>query len=145
MVNKAINLSAYQGTPPSDGSADRRIVGGPLYSVTDALALLGKGESALVAWTRKCADDLERLTLDIPDVQTLIREALQFGRYRNSEWCVQKPTGPWAACDAYQLERSEWVEAAHKNIIFEYYIKFAIGKTGKLLLVVSCHESQDRG
>lgn len=145
MVNKAINVSAYQGIPPPDGAADRRIAGGPLYSVTDVLALLGTGESALVPWTRKCKDDLMRLALDIPGVQELIREALQHGRYRNSEWCVQNPTGPWVACDAYQLRRSEWVEAAYKDMSFEYYVKFAIGKTGKLLLIVSCHESQDRG
>ena len=56
-----------------------------------------------------------------------------------------KPSGPWAACDAYQLWHNEWVQAAYKEMCFEYYIKFAIGKSGKLLLLVSCHEPQDRG
>lgn len=64
------------------------------------------------------------------------------GQYVNSQWCVQKPTGPWAACDGYRLFRDEWVEYAHKEMRYEYYVKFAIGKTGKLLLLVSCHLSR---
>lgn len=145
MVNNVKNLSAFLGAPPLSEQADRRIAAGPLYVAADVLALLKQGDAALIPWTRKCKDDLMRLMLEISDAQALVREALQSGHYRNSEWCVQSPSGPWAACDAYTLRRAEWVQAAHKEMIFEYYIKFAIGKTGKLLLLVSCHEPQDRG
>jgi hypothetical protein len=145
MVNNTRNLSAYSGTPPPQEQGDRHIADGPLYHVADVLALLDQGEAALVPWTRKCKDDLLRLALDVSDAQALVREALENGCYRNSEWCVQQPSGPWAACDAYQLWHNEWVQAAYKEMCFEYYIKFAIGKSGKLLLLVSCHEPQDRG
>ncbi|MDD5035600.1 MAG: hypothetical protein PHE55_12670 [Methylococcaceae bacterium] len=145
MVNTRKNLSAYTGTPPSDDQADRSIVGGPLYAKADVLAVLTQGESSVVPWTCKCKDDVLRLALDADDLRALVKEAVQGGRYVQSEWCVQQPNGPWAACDAYQLFRSEWVQAAHKNMRFEYYVKFAMGRTGKLLLLVSCHLSQDRG
>lgn len=145
MVNNLMNLSAYQGDPPANERSSRVITGGPLYATKDVLALMAQGECALVPWTRKCKDDLMRLSFDLSDAHALVQEALNHGRYRSSEWCQQQPTGPWAACDAYQVRRDEWVQAAHKEMMFEYYIKFAIGKTGKLLLLVSCHEPQDRG
>lgn len=145
MVNNPYNLSAFDGQPPSGERDDRRISGGPLYLAVEVLALLGQGEKVLVPWTRKCKNDLMRLSLDNEGALELVCEALRNGRYRNSEWCEQQPSGPWAACDAYQLSRREWVEAAHKEMTFDYFIKFAIGKTGKVLLLVSCHEPQDRG
>jgi len=144
MVNNRGNLSAYSGLPPTSAQASRDIAGGPLYQPAEVRALLEKGEAAIVPWTRKCKNDLLRLSLDLTDAQALVREALQQGRFRNSEWCEQQPNGPWAACDAYQLLRKEWVKAAYKEMAFEYYVKFAIGKTGKLLLLVSCHEPQER-
>ncbi len=144
MVNNIKNLSRYDGAPPATWE-DRVIDGGPLYPIEEVLRALELGESALVPWTRKCSDDLMRLALEIDDAVELVREALGSGRYRNSEWCVQSPSGPWAACDAYELRRREWIDAAHKHMVFECYVKFAIGRTGKVLLLVSCHTSEDRG
>ncbi len=144
MVNNPTNLSAYDGQPPSVGHVSLRIAGGPLYTKEQVLALVERGAAALVPWTRKCKNDLQRLALDSEGALELVHEALCGGRFRNSEWCVQQPSGPWAACDAYQLSRREWVPAAHKEMTFEYFIKFAVGKTGKLLLLVSCHEPQNR-
>lgn len=139
MVNSLINLSAYEGTPPADETHSRRIKGGPLYSQDEVLAAINQGEQALIAWTRKCKDDLLRQSMDLTDAAKLVRDALSQGRFHNAQWCQQKPSGPWAACDAYSLKRKEWVPAAHKHFIYEYYVKFAVGKTGKLLLLVSCH------
>lgn len=144
MVNNSNNISAYQGMPPSS-AGDRRnpISGGPLYQPEEVLALLDKGDDQTVLWTRKCKNDVQVvLAYEMAEVRSLVREAITQGRYINSEWCVQKPTGPWAACDSYKIERSEWVEHAHKDMRIEYYVKFAIGKTGKILLLVSCHLSQ---
>ncbi len=145
MVNKRMNVSAYPCDPPADAQTNRRIPEGPLYRKEDVLAVLRQGDRALITWTRKCSNDLQRLGFDIGDASTLIGEALSTGRYRNSEWCQQHPSGPWAACDAYQVTRMEWVHAAHKDMKFDYYVKFGIGKTGKILLIVSCHEPQERG
>lgn len=97
------------------------------------------------AWTRKCKDDLQKYFLDAEDAAGLLSEALQYGRYRDSEWCEQRPTGPWAACDAYTLMRKEWIPHAHKELQIEYYLKFAIARTGTVILLVSCHLPEDRG
>lgn len=47
-------------------------------------------------WTRKRKDDLQKYTLDAADTVELLTEALQHGRYRDLEWCEQRPTGPRA-------------------------------------------------
>jgi hypothetical protein len=68
-----------------------------------------------------------------------IKVALNKGFYTGSEWCKAQPTGPWAACDAYTLSRDEWIEATHSYMHIDYYLKFAISKTGTLLLSASNH------
>lgn len=143
MVNNVTNVSSYKGLPPTKAGNNRHYIsGGPLYPVESILTLLDAGESATILWTRQCINDVQQLAFDIVDLQKLIKEAITQGQYVNSEWCVQQPTGPWAACDGYRLCRNEWVEYAHKEMRCEYYVKFAIGKTGKLLLLVSCHLSR---
>lgn len=141
MVNNVLNVSAYEGEPPSETSESRIYIEGPLYSVANVLEILDLGDVQTHLWTRRCIQDVENLVLDIPEVQVLLKQAITQGEYLNSEWCVQRPTGPWAACDGYRLFRNEWVEYAHREMRFEYYVKFAIGKTGKILLLVSCHTS----
>lgn len=144
MVNNALNVSAYQGSPPNSATVkDQRIYieGGPLYPVDDVLALLAAGDGQTLLWTRKCKNDVAQLTFEIADLRELLRQGLTKAQYLNSEWCVQKPTGPWAACDSYRLRRNEWIKHAHREMCIEYYVKFAIAKTGRLLLLVSCHTS----
>jgi len=138
MVNNVTNVSAYQGTPPQDG-ANLTISGGPIYSVADVEAALANGESSIVAWTRKCTNDVQSLSLDADDLAELVRLAIHSGQFKGSQWCKQRPSGPWAACDAYRLNRLEWAEYANKEMHFSYYIKFALSKTGAIVLLVSCH------
>lgn len=143
MVNNAVNVSAYEGTPPASREEGRvHIDSGPLYDKSTVLALLDQGDEHTKLWTKKCIQDVQRLEFDIEDVRALLKQALLNGRYVNSEWCVQNPTGPWAACDSYCLVRAEWNDHAYKDMHYEYYVKFAINKAGKLLLLVSCHLSQ---
>lgn len=142
MVN-TVNVSAYKGTPPQEPSVDGRhyIEGGPIYSLEDLESLLDQGENLLRLWTKDCVKDVQNLfDGDLSGVLELLKTiAADKARYLKSEWCVQKPTGPWAACDSYQILREEWIQHAHKYMSIEYYVKFAIGKTGSLLLVISCH------
>lgn len=42
-------------------------------------------------------------------------------------------------CDAYKVTRKEWIENAGKYIPMTYYLKFAISKTGHILLMASNH------
>jgi len=64
---------------------------------------------------------------------------MQSRRFLGAQWCVQRANGPWAACDAYSLVRREQISHAHQVMDIAYYIKLAMAKTGKRLLVVSCH------
>lgn len=141
-----MNISKYSGIPPKDGAdkSARKIEGGPLYSKEEIEPLLSNNGSSVVAWTNKCKADLQKESLDVSDVAQFIARCLKSGRFKGSEWCKQKPTGPWAACDAYQVFIGRWVDAAHKEMEFEYYIKFAIAKTGKVLMTVSCHGPEER-
>ncbi|VWB96583.1 hypothetical protein BPS26883_04671 [Burkholderia pseudomultivorans] len=139
MVNNRTNVGKWQGTPPPEPGEDRKISGGPLYSLDDLEPLLAAGKVAL--WTKDCAKDAANLGFDLDDVAALIREAIVHGRYIDSEWCQGKPTGPWAACDAYSLRRTEWNEFARRDLTCDYFVKFAIGKTGNVVITISCHTS----
>jgi hypothetical protein len=145
MVN-TMNVSKYSDAPPPEGvdNAARKIKGGPLYSKEEILPLLANDGSAVIAWTNKCKADLQKESLDVTDVAQYIRVCLRSGTFKGSEWCKQKPTGPWAACDAYQIFVNKWLDTARREMEFEYYVKFAIAKTGKLLLTVSCHGPEER-
>jgi hypothetical protein len=143
MVNN-VNVSCYNGTPPQVEDSNRKITDGPLYSPDELLILLEKGEDALRAWSQKCIKDQQKYGLTLEDTLELIQIALQEGVFWGSEWCIQKPSGPWAACDAYRLSRPEWIQHAHKDMRIEYYVKFAIAKTGVIILIASCHPSENR-
>lgn len=144
MVNKTI-VSRFTGDLPLDEGACRKIADGPLYPAGEVLALLDRErEQAIELWTRKCKSDVQKYGLNLDDLYGLLDEALRNGSYRGSEWCVQRPNGPWAACDAYRLFRNEWIENARKFMKMEYYLKFAMARSGQLLLLVSCHLSEDR-
>ena len=138
MVSKKI-VSLY-GTKLPEVDQEREIKGGPLYDKDRVLRLLTE-EGNIIVWTLKCGSDLQYLGIDLEDVAELIRTGLEKGIFLGSQWCEQKKNGSWAACDAYSISRLEWSSLVHKGISVEYYIKFAINKTDKLLLLVSCHLS----
>ncbi len=141
MVSKKI-VSLYGAELPEAGKK-REIQDGPLYGKDQILPLLTEEEN-IIAWTRKCREDLQKWRFDMEDVAELISICLDEGEFLGSEWCEQGESGLWVACDAYRVVRLEWSYIAHKGISFEYYIKFAINKTGKLVLMVSCHPSSFR-
>ena len=129
------NLSAHAGDPPKDGGS-RKVTGGPLYKLAEIQALAATPD-AVKLWTEKCRRDVANLTLDAADVGAMLQELTERD-YRDSEGC-DNGKGAWAACDAYNLRRNEYVETAGKTYRIEYFLKFALSKTGKLMLMVSCH------
>ena len=131
-----IKLSAYNGEPPGDGKA-RKIAGGPLDDLAkiEALTML---PDAVKLWTARAGRDVANLAMDLDDVGDMIRELTE-RNYHSSEWCCNGKS--YAACDAYTLKRSEYIEHAGKRFPMEYFVKFAESKTGKLVLIVSCHTS----
>lgn len=145
MVNNTI-LSRFTAALPTNGSiAARRIKGGGLYDRLEVLEMLdGKSSEVVIPWTRKCGEDLQKFAMNRSDAAHLLLLCMREGIFLGSEWCQQKPNGAWAACDAYTVAYREWNEAARKNFLIEYYLKFAIGRTGKVLLVASCHPSENR-
>lgn len=140
MVKDVILSRSFQPELILNTGSNRRITGGPLYAVSDVVAV--SSAQTLRFATRKAISDVQKLSLCEEELAQLIQRAVQGGRYRSSEWCELGRTGTtvsWAACDAYTLSVDEWSEAAGKFFSIEYYLKFAIGKTGLMLLVVSCH------
>lgn len=136
MVSSII-LSRYREGLDPDFVGRQKIAGGPLYSSVDVLPLL-KTES-IIAWTSKCIKDLQKWSLDTEDIVELIKLAVTNGRYKDSEWCQQKPNGSWAACDAYTVIEERWNENTKQYQDTEFYLKFAIGKLGNVILTISCH------
>lgn len=136
--------SRFAGPPPPDARM-RIIPSGPLYPPSEVLKLIKQiSEDDVIAWTEKCILDLQNLNLDARDLMELVTIAVTRGRFRKSEWCIQAPNGPWAACDAYSLVRKEFIEKAYREMDVEYYLKFAISLTGAVLLIISCHPPEDR-
>jgi hypothetical protein len=130
------NLSAYSGEPPGDGKT-RKIDGGPLYDLARIKALSGLPD-AVNLWTAKARRDVANLAMAPADVGAMIRQLTERD-YRDSEWCDNGQN--CAACDAYALTRDEYMEHAGKSFRMVYFLKFAESKTGKLVLIVSCHTS----
>lgn len=149
MVNTLINISAYPESIPADAAqegADLTIRGGPLYESRQVLALVRHDGGQVEPWTKKCVKDLrEKFSIDHDGAAELVREAITSGNFRNSSWCRGNKETLWAACDAYVLKREEYIRHAHKYMEIEYYVKFAIHQSGKLLLLISCHNPEDRG
>lgn len=144
MVNNMI-VSRYAEAPQNFQANNRAIHGGPLYAGEEVLALIRDVEGQpIIPWTRKCIEDIQNLVLSELDLNELIQIAVTTGTFRGSEWCQRQAAGPWAACDAYSLVRREWMARAYKEMDIDYYIKFAIAKTGKVVLVASCHLHEDR-
>lgn len=135
MVRKFI-LSEYSANLPEEiGRA--KISGGPLYDLARVQALV-QGEDPLQAWTEKCRKDVRKwFDDDLRRVAELIGH-LKRTDYIDSEWC-ENGKGAVAACDAYSIGHLETAPATGQSVRMEYFLKFAVGKTGKLLLVVSCH------
>ena len=109
--------------------------------------LSGDVAEAVKVVTRKCRRDLRNLDVEPEEIPGLVRYALTNGRYRASVWCLlsedrnRANTLSWAACDDYIVSRSEWIPQSGRRMDIEFYVKFAIGQSGSLLLLISYHPS----
>ena len=129
-------VSEYSFKPPTEFGRFK-IAGGPLYDLA-RVQLLVEDENNLLSWTSKCRNDVVKFfSGDLAEVVDLIQR-LKPANYRDSEWC-ENGKGSMVACDAYTVQRTEVMPATGKQETFEYFLKFAISKSGVLVLVVSCH------
>ena len=137
MVIFVVDSEYSQGPPTEFGRF--KIGASPLYDLNRVQALI-EDENNLLAWTQKRRNDVFKFfSGNYAEVADLIQR-LKPGDYIDSEWC-ENGKGRIAACDAYAVQRIEEVPTTGKRETFEYFLKFAIGKTGVLVLVVSCHAS----
>ena len=135
MVNKFIVSEYSSGLPSESGRV--KIAGGPLYDLARVQAIV-EDETRLLTWTDKCRKDVFKLfDDDLGEVAGLI-QCLKASDYIDSEWC-ENGRNAMAACDAYSIRRMEVIAATGKAMPVEYFLKFAIGKAGNLVLLVSCH------
>jgi hypothetical protein len=121
MVNDII-LSRFKDDPPaslSDG--ERRIYTGPLYPPEEVIALLSDSAEIRPS-TEDCFKDIQCLELDNEDLAELLDKAVKTGRYRKSIWCQLKGR-TIAACDDYVVTEKTWIEAVHKEMECEIYLK----------------------
>jgi hypothetical protein len=128
VVSEYIGPSACQGV-------NEKIAGGPLYDL-ERVRGLAQGGAGILLWTRRCVTKVAALAWDESDVARLLDE-LNPRHYIDSEWCDNGKA--WAAADAYSIKRLEWIPHVNKSMLIEYFIKFAIGSRGNVVLTVSCH------
>jgi hypothetical protein len=135
---KIIILSEYSLNPPKElGTGRIKIANGPLYDLKRVKTLL-EHEDDLNLWTEKCRKDVHKwFDADHQRVIALIK-TLKTDDYIDSEWC-ENGKGAIAACDAYRIQSTEPALATGQLLRMEYFLKFAISKTGKVVLLVSCH------
>lgn len=134
---KIFVLSEYSTSPPSESGTGRiKIDGGPLYDLSRVQSLAMGG--GLNTWTDRCDKTIYELFGGNLDAVASLMLALQPSNFRDSEWC-SNGRNAWAACDAYSIRRVEWVATVNKEMSIEYFLKFAVSKTGQLVLLVSCH------
>lgn len=136
-------LSRYTLNAPAQPGRVK-ISGGPLYPRDEVKALANPAQLKLV--TRKCIQDVRNLYEGVRDeydsdlamAADLLLRLDTAGRYVDSEWC-DNGKGGLAACDAYEVRRADLIPATGERRQVRYFVKFAVGKTGQLLLMVSCH------
>lgn len=102
---------------------------------------------AITVITNDCALDMQRHLLEKCDVADFI-ELLSDKCYLNSSWCMasQRPgvrvsdEARWYPCDSYCLEVIREMDDS-TTIENKFYIKMCKSASGKMLLMVSMHES----
>ena len=133
---KMFIVSEYSTNPPTE-SGRVKIAEGPLYGLARVQALIQQ-ENQLQAWTEKCRKDIRKWFDDDWQRVSDILGSLKNADYIDSEWC-ENGRGAIAACDAYSCHVTETAPATGKSLRMEYFVKFAVSKTGTLVLMVSCH------
>ncbi|MBK8073022.1 MAG: hypothetical protein IPK34_13915 [Ramlibacter sp.] len=128
-------VSEYSLTSPTHGGGEK-IPGGPLYDLERVKGIIKDG-TGMQLWTRDCVKDVQDLGWDNTNVIALVLR-LGTSNYIDSEWC-ENGRGAIAGCDAYSIRVWEAVETVNRDMLIEYFVKFAINKLGNMVMTVSCH------
>lgn len=112
-----------------------------------ARQFLAGNDYAIQVITDDCGKDMQKHLLEKVDLANFI-ELLYDKRYINSAWCRASSRegvkvseeGRWYPCDAYCLEVIREMDDS-TEIENKFYIKICKSATGKMLLMLSMHES----
>lgn len=116
----------------------RKIGVTPIYNLDELLKQFPVKDFLPV--TRGCKDDLAELQWETKHILRALRAATS-DCYRNSLWC-QTSSSSWLPCDAYVVRNQKTGDTPARNV--DVYIKIGLSRpTGKAVLVVSCHESEE--
>jgi hypothetical protein len=126
--------------PKNWDEQSRTVTGGALYTRQDVDRLVSGGVLKARLFTEDSGVDAAKEGWALRDVLDLLKTAVEHGTYKNSKWCRQgkSPGGnvvPCAPCDGYSV-----IYHHREKGKIKCYVKFAISKTGTLLLIFSCHD-----
>ena len=113
-------------------------MGGPIYGLSRVKSIIHDGRG-LTLWTKNCVSNVRELGWENSDVIDLVLQ-LRDGDYIDSEWCENGRRG-FEGCDSYSIRVSERIEAVNREMLIEYFVKFAVNKLGTMVLTISCHTS----
>lgn len=100
----------------------------------------------LRAITKDCKNDMQSLQIDDEYAAQLLLLLVE-SDYRNSRWChtgsniPNRPELGWVPCDVYRLKVCD-DDDARKIRAIVYYIKLCLNPLGKMVLLISLHESK---
>lgn len=123
-----------EGTEPRS-----RLISGrkrPIFKLEQVLSRFQSTDD-IIPSTRECKDNLTDLLWTTKDILETLK-ALKQCDYINSQWC-KISSKSWVPCDAYSAS-VKFGES--ENTFIKIYIKYTVSPTGKVILVVSCHESE---
>ncbi|THB63506.1 MAG: hypothetical protein D6B27_12110 [Gammaproteobacteria bacterium] len=137
-------VSKYTESPPlSNKATDKerfiRNSGNPIYSKDEVIEAI-RSNAKIAPYTERCINNLSILNLEIKDMPELLMKVVNSGEHINSQWCLNTKGTTWAASDSYVYRYEHYIEHIHKYLPCEYYVKFAIGKTGNIILLVQIHQ-----
>ena len=141
MVNNNKNKPPVGDNPSNE---ERKIpCAGALFDLSKVKELSAEGMLRTV--TEKCDMHLAEMGLSLyGDVAEMIVRLVE-GDYYESQWCKSSSTkakGVWLKCDVYKTTKSIYNKHTCKDDHYDYYLKFSMGPTGKVILIVSCHPQQ---
>lgn len=131
-----MRLRHPQKPDPEDLEKDRKILGGPIFSIED---IRGWVSAARITIMQNAESDVEYLEWTEEEVALAIR-SLKGGDYRGSEWCqVGRGTNWLVDCDVYKIALNNDFER-HVSAP-QYYLKFTEKERNGVLnvVMVRCH------
>ena len=136
--------------PPVEDDPKSRLIPKKLWDLKQVKVIAQaqldhENENLILAITKDCVRDIQRLELTAPDLANYILQ-LDDHHYDESLWCQKSmqegvkidAAAIWCPCDSYVLPVQEKSDSGIR-VCVEYYIKFCLSPANKSVLLVSFH------